>query len=159
MTAPSLPDKAVVKAAILSHLRDQFESRIQASKKTRVAGNDHESKAEGKYDTLSIEENYLADGLAKQAQKAISDAAEIEAMNPRAFAESDPIDLGALVELQFAHGTEWFFLAPAAGGTEIQHRHATITVLSMESPLGHQLAGARVGDQIEKPRASVIRIC
>ncbi|MEI6034240.1 MAG: hypothetical protein WCS65_08195 [Verrucomicrobiae bacterium] len=54
-------------ASVLGRLREEFESRSRVSKMTREGGNDAESKAEGKYDTLAIEENYLADGLAKQA--------------------------------------------------------------------------------------------
>jgi len=151
-------NKEALRAAILNHLRDQFESRLQASKKTRSAGNDAESKAEGKYDTLSIEENYLADGLAKQAHDAAAEAAEIESMPLPAFGPNDPIDLGALVELQFADGTEWFFLASAAGGVEVIHQEKTITVLSLESPLGSKLIGARVGDSLKDPSARILAV-
>ncbi|MFY8215095.1 MAG: hypothetical protein ACOVMP_00665 [Chthoniobacterales bacterium] len=151
-------NKEALRAAILNHLRDQFESRLQASKKTRSAGNDSESKAEGKYDTLSIEENYLADGLAKQAHDAAAEAAEIESMPLPAFGPDDPIDLGALVELQFADGTEWFFMASAAGGLEVIHFGKTITVLSLESPLGSRLIGARVGDSITTPSARILAV-
>jgi len=151
-------NKDSVKAAILSRLGDQFETRLSASKKTRSAGNDSESKAEGKYDTLSIEENYLADGLAKQAHDAAADAAEIERMPTPEFGPEDPIDLGAMVKLEFADGAEWFFLASAAGGTEIEYDGIVITVLSAESPLGSQLIGARVGATIYNPTARILKV-
>jgi transcription elongation GreA/GreB family factor len=151
-------NKETVRAAVLNHLRDQFESRLQASKKTRSAGNDAESKAEGKYDTLSIEENYLADGLAKQAYDAAAEAAEVESMPLPAFGPDDPIDLGALVELQFADETEWFLLASAAGGTEVVHQGNNITVLSLESPLGSRLIGAHVGDSITTPSTRILQV-
>jgi len=85
-------NKQEIVASILDRLREEFESRNRVSKLTREGGNDAESKAEGKYDTLAIEENYLADGLAKQAVAAAEAIAEIEKMPLRSFSKGDPID-------------------------------------------------------------------
>ncbi|MFZ4680981.1 MAG: hypothetical protein ACOYMS_00640, partial [Terrimicrobiaceae bacterium] len=63
----SVMNKTLLIQAIIDVLREEFETLQTSSKRTRAAGNDAESKAEGKYDTRSTEENYLADGLAKQA--------------------------------------------------------------------------------------------
>ena len=78
-------NKKEIVASILEQLREEFENRNRVSKITREVGNDAESKAEGKYDTLAIEENYLADGLAKQALAAAEAMAEIEKMPLRTF--------------------------------------------------------------------------
>ena len=58
--------KSKIIEVVLEHLRADFERRQAAARRTREQGNDAESKSEGKYDTRSIEENYLADGLARQ---------------------------------------------------------------------------------------------
>jgi hypothetical protein len=151
-------NKSEIVASILDRLREEFESRSRVSKITRVGGNDAESKAEGKYDTLAIEENYLADGLAKQALAAAQAMVEIKKMPLRAFTADDPIDLGALVQLEFSAAKEWFFLAPSGGGTGVQHEATPVTVITPGSPLGSKLIGSRVGDRTTLPAARIIRV-
>ena len=151
-------NKQEIVASILDRLREEFETRSRVSKITREGGNDAESKAEGKYDTLAIEENYLADGLAKHALAAAEAMAEIEKMPLRTFSADDPIDLGALVEIEFPGAKEWFFLAPSSGGTEVQHEGTTVTVITPESPLGSQLIRSRVGSRTAAPAARIIRV-
>lgn len=156
---PQPMNKQEIVASLLDRLREEFETRSRASKATRQGGNDSESKAEGKYDTLAIEENYLADGLARQAHAAAEAVAEIEKMPLRQFAEGDAIDPGALVEIEFPGAREWFFLASAGGGgTEVVYGGTTVTVVTPESPLGSQLVGARVGDRTKAPAARIIRV-
>lgn len=141
---------------ILERLREEFESRRRISKSTRQEGNDAESKAENKYDTLSIEENYLADGLARHALAAAGAIADIENLPLRNFGGDEPIDLGALVELEFPDSSEWFFLAPSGGGTEVQYEGVLITVITPDSPLGSQLPGARPGDRTTAPNGRIV---
>ncbi len=155
---PQPMNKQEIVASLLDRLREEFETRSRASKATRQGGNDAESKAEGKYDTLAIEENYLADGLARQALAAAEAVAEIEKMPLRQFAEGDAIDPGALVEIEFPGAREWFFLASAGGGTEVAYGGTTVTVVTPESPLGSQLVGARVGDRTNATAARIIRV-
>ena len=151
-------NKAEIIREILHSLREDFESRLRVSKTTRELGNNSESRAEGKYDTLSIEENYLADGLARQAESAAQAITLIEKTQLRAFANNDPIDLSALIEIQFAHATEWFFLAPVAGGTEVICAGTPVTVVTPESPLGKQLLGSHAGGKIKSPAAQILRV-
>ena len=150
--------KSDIVALILERLREEFESRRRISKSTRQEGNDAESKAESKYDTLSIEENYLADGLAKQALAAAAAIADIEKLPLRDFGGDEQIDFGALVELEFTGSTEWFFLAPSGGGTEVLYEGTTITVITPDSPLGSQLPGARPGDRTIAPHGRVVGV-
>lgn len=151
-------NKTEILATILEQLREEFEARRRSSKQTRVEGNDPETKAVSKYDTLAIEENYLADGLAKQAFAASEAIAEIEKMVLREFASDEPIDLGALIEVEFFDGKEWFFLAPAGGGTEVAHARETVTVITPESPLGSKLIGSCSDDGITLPSARILRV-
>jgi transcription elongation GreA/GreB family factor len=152
-------DKSAILQAIIEQLRADFEHRQNISRKTRAAGNDSESKAENKYDTLSTEENYLADGLARQALAAAEAASALEKLRLESFGVSDPIDLGALVQVEFPDRTcEWFLLAPAAGGTEIEHEGETIVVLTPESPLGAALIGRLAGDSTPQPKARIVTV-
>lgn len=149
-------NKSLLLQAILEALREEFESFRDSSRKTRAAGNDEESKSEGKYDTRSIEENYLADGLAKQAQAMAAAAAAYEKLEIRSFDEDSEIDLGALIRLEFSGGVqEWFFLGPGGGGIEVICEGTPVTVITPESPLGSQLMEKKIGDQTTTPATTI----
>lgn len=148
-------DKSRIVFLILEQLREAFGARHAASRQTRAAGNDEQSKAENKYDTQSIEQNYLADGLARQAQAAMQAAAAYEKLRLHQFSPHEPIDLGALVELEFSDGREWFFLGPAGGGIAVIHDGKSVTVLTPEAPLGAQLLDRRAGDTFAHPPATI----
>jgi transcription elongation GreA/GreB family factor len=141
-------EKSAIIHAVLEHLRGDFERRQSAAKRTRQQGNDAESKSEGKYDTRSTEENYLADGLARQALEAAKAAEVIEKTPIRNFEKSDGIDVGAVVELRFDKETEFFLIATTGGGTEVVWDQKTILVLTPESPLGSRLMGRRAGERV-----------
>ncbi len=140
--------KSKIIEVVLEHLRADFERRQSAARRTREQGNDAESKSEGKYDTRSTEENYLADGLARQALEAAAAAEAIEQMPIRDFARGEAIDLSALVDLEFAKETEFFLIATAGGGTEVVWDKKTIVVLTPESPLGSRLIGHHEGERV-----------
>lgn len=145
--------------AVLQELRREFEQRRQAAKNTRASGNDPESKAEDKYDTRSTEENYLADGLAKQAAAAGEAAMALEKMPLREFGKEEPADLGALLQVDFGEeDREWFLLVPAGGGMEVQAEGLAVTLLNPESPLGQVLMGSRMGETLPQPGASIVTI-
>lgn len=144
--------------AIHLGLKEDFNTFRRASQQTRQSGSDDESKSDGKYDTQSTEANYLADGQAKQAHEVVLAAATYDAMEPRDFGTFDPIDLGALIELNINKQSQWFFLGPAYGGLEIYLDHQNITVITPESPIGAQLLHLRVGDCIASPEAEILSI-
>ncbi len=152
-------DKQEVIRAVFDWLRAEFEAFTTISKQTRSSGNDDESKAEGKYDTRSTEDNYLADGQAKQAYHAAEAIAAWEAITIRDFAKDDPIDTGALVEVRFDNGDQdWLLIGPAAGGVDVKVGRRQFTVVTPESPLGGQLCGLRVGDSTRQPKAEILRV-
>lgn len=151
-------NKTLLIQAITDALCDKFETLQESSRKTRMTGNDTETKAEGKYDTRSIEENYLADGFSHHA-KAVADAmAVFKSMPLRSFDATTPIHVSALVHVEFPEEKEWFFLAPAAGGTVVRVEGVDVTVLSLESPLASQLIGLKTGDQTTSPSARILSV-
>ena len=148
-------DKAAVIKAIVEAIEAEFDTLRRTSRATRTAGNDEESKAEGKYDTRSTEDNYLADGLARQAHSAAHAGTAWKDFAPRAFGAGEPIDLGALVLLEFPDESRWFFLGPAGGGVEVTCEGVPVITLTPESPLARQLAGLKVGAATASPRATI----
>ena len=148
-------DKQQIVQAILERLTVDFETHQTTSKRTRAASNDTETKSEGKYDTRSTEENYLADGLAKKPLAAAQAAKAFKDFSFEEFSSTQPISLSALVELSFDDDHAWFFLGPAAGGLEIECGGELVTVLTTGSSLGNQILGKKVGDLILAPRAKI----
>jgi len=148
-------DKEQIVQAILERLRADFETHQTTSKMTRAAGNDAETKSEGKYDTRSTEENYFADGLAKKALAAAQAAKAFRDLPFEEFSSTQPINLGALVEVSFNDVHAWFFLGPAAGGIEVECAGELVTVITTGSALGKQILGKKVGDWISAPKAKI----
>lgn len=151
-------NKAAILEAIIASLQSEFDALRSMSQKTRAAGNDAESKAEGKYDTRSTEDNYLADGLARQARAAAQAASVYNDFTAPQFGPDTPIDLGALVQLALREETLWFFLGPAGGGIDVMCDGIAITVLTPESPIGKRLMGLKAGDSTHSPKANVCSV-
>jgi transcription elongation GreA/GreB family factor len=67
-------------------------------------------------------------------------------MTARDFKAGEPIDLGALVEVEADGERSLYFIGPKGGGLEIKHGRQEITVISPQSPLGQNLTGKKAGD-------------
>lgn len=143
---------------ITQALQDKIHTLHESSQKTRAVGNDEQNKSEGKYDTRSTEENYLADGFARQALVATETLAAFKGMQIKGFTDNTPIETSALIQVNIAQELFWFLLAPVAGGLEVTHEGNEVTVLSLDSPLGSQLNGLKVGDQIQSPQAKILSV-
>lgn len=137
--------------AIRAELRARFDRLARAAKDAHAAATDPGSKAESKYDTRSLEASYLAAGQARQLEELSRDVSLFDAVTLPDFGIDDPVDAGALVEVELRGESTWFLLSPAAGGLEITHDGLEITLLTPESALYQKLLGLRVGDQLEDP--------
>lgn len=137
--------------AIRAELRSRLDRLTRAAREAHAAATDPGSKAESKYDTRSLEASYLAAGQARQVDELARDIGLFEALSLPAFNMDDPIDAGALVEVDLHGESAWFLLAPAAGGLEISHEGIEITLLTPESALYQKLLGLRTGDSLDDP--------
>ena len=59
----------------------------------------------------------------------------------------DSIGIGALLELDQGGTTEFYFIGPTAGGTEVEMDGTEILIITPESPLGSQLMGLEAGQK------------
>lgn len=144
-----------MKATLLEPIRAELRARLarlsNAAIEAHAAATDPGSKAEGKYDTRSLEASYLAAGQARQVTE-LADAVRLfESLSLPDFAMDDPIDAGALVEVEVAGEPSWFLLAPAGGGVSVTHQGREITLLTPSSALYQKLCGLQVGDTLEDP--------
>jgi transcription elongation GreA/GreB family factor len=138
--------RAIIKK-IIAKLVGELEIYFRAAQFSRAEATHESSKAESKYDTRGLEASYLARGQSKQAAELEAAIAEFEKLPIKKFGPDDPINLGALVELENGGENFFYFIGPRAGGTEVLHDKKEILVITPQSPLGEQLFGKKSGDR------------
>jgi len=146
---PAIPlNKPILVQQIIAHLAGELELYGKAARAAHAEATHEQSKAENKYDTRGLEASYLAHGQARQAAEVSQAIQQFESLELRAFGAHDPVDLGALVELETRGEHSFYFIGPRAGGTELVLQGKTVLVLTPPSPLGRQLVGKRPGDRL-----------
>ena len=142
-------DKKEILEKIIANLRLEYAALTKALADSSAAATDPDSKAEGKYDTRSLEMSYLASGQARQAESLEQAIDQLESWTIREFSVTDRVASGALVEVEREGVWENYFLLPAGGGVTVEHEGQSVTVLTSESPLFELLDGARMGEPLE----------
>ena len=140
-------NKRVIIKKIIARLTEELQVYFRAAQFSRAEATHESSKAESKYDTRGLEASYLARGQSKQAAELEAAIAEFEKLSVRNFGAGEPIDLGALVELEHGGENLFYFIGPRAGGTEVLHDKKEILVITPQSPLGEQLMGKKSGQE------------
>lgn len=134
---------------IVAHLSGELEAYALSARAAHEEATHEQSKAENKYDTRGLEASYLARGQSRQAAETEQARELYAALEVRAFGPGDPIDLSALVKVESGRETDWYFVGPRAGGTEIEDGKRTILLITPQSPLGAQLVGRKQGDRFK----------
>ena len=151
-----------MKSRILSQIRTELRARLdvlmRAAREAHAAATDPGSKAEGKYDTRSLEASYLAAGQARQVDELAEAVRVFETFTLPDFAMADPIGPGALVEVDRNGETSLLLLVPAAGGMVLHMEDREFTLLSPASNLYQNLLGRRGGDYLEELELLVIEV-
>lgn len=143
---------------IRSDLRERLDRLARAAMEAHAAATDPSSKAESKYDTRNLEASYLASGQAKQVDELAEAFRVFEAWNPPDYEMTETIDSGALVEVEMADETCYFLLAPAAGGTVVEHEGMEITLLTPASALYQTLQGMKMGGRSANPDLMITEV-
>lgn len=142
-------NKAALIAKIVASLDAELARYAASARAAHEEATHEQSRAENKYDTRGLEASYLARGQSRQAAETLRAREEFAALKGRKFGPDDPIDTGAVVELEGPGGLSTYFIGPSAGGTEIVHQRKTVLVITAQSPLGRQLLGRKQGDRLE----------
>lgn len=144
-----------MKSALLTKVRNELRSRLEvlsrAAMDAHAAATDPGSKAEGKYDTRSLEASYLAAGQARQVDELAEAVRIFGGLALPDFGANDTIDAGALVEVELGGESLFYLLAPASGGLELSHEGREVTLLTPASALYQKLLGLEVGDTLDAP--------
>lgn len=142
------------KAQLLSHILDELkkvhQTAVDAAMRAYETATDEENVPEHKYDTLSLEASYLAQGQAQRVAECEEDLEKFTQLTPKNFDVDDHIAMGCLVKLIDEDDDEkYVFLGPAAGGLKITFNGMEITVVTPSAPLGHSLSGKMLDDEID----------
>ena len=142
-------NKQAVIQAIVAKLGDELRVYLKAAQASREEATHESSKAENKYDTRGLEASYLARGQSRQIAELEAAVTEFHKLGAREFKAGEPIDVGALVELEQGKERTFYFIGPRAGGTEVEFKKQEILVITPQSPLGEQLMGRKQGEVLQ----------
>ncbi|QWV97548.1 GreA/GreB family elongation factor [Geomonas nitrogeniifigens] len=135
---------------IIERLAQDLSVLSNAAKTAHEAAIHEENVPDNKYDTLSLEASYVAQGQANRAQELKRALQAYQRLTLHPFGEGDSIRLTALVTLEDEEGTaKTFFIGPQEGGLKLQPDGEEILVITAASPLGSELIGKSLGDEVE----------
>ena len=150
------PMKLHLLEQIRRELRAQLERLSKAAHEAHAAATDPGGKAEGKYDTRSLEASYLAAGQARQVDELAESVRIFDGLQLVDFQVDDAIDSTALVEVELRGERVFFLLVPTAGGLVIPHEGGEVTLLTPESALYRKLLEMRLGESLDEPPLRVV---
>ncbi len=140
---------------IIAQLTADLNLYYKAALSARAEATDPQSKAENKYDTRGLEASYLARGQSRQAAETEASIEEFRKMPVKDFGPEEPVNIGALVELEGKGEKMLYFIASRAGGLEVVVEKREILVITPQSPLGQELVGKIQGQKLRLEIAGV----
>ncbi|MFT4720123.1 MAG: hypothetical protein ACI9SB_001292 [Candidatus Azotimanducaceae bacterium] len=142
-------DKVSLLTDILAALAIAQTQALNAAAQAHETATHTENVAENKYDTLGLEAAYLAHGQSQRVLTCSADLKAFESLRPTPWQTDDAIDLGALICLSSDDAaSRWLYLGPGAGGLRMSFAGTEVVVVTPAAPLGQQLQGRYLGDDI-----------
>lgn len=139
------------KVKILHELTSRVQKDLDQAKEALSTARQHASeeglKAEGKYDTRSIEAGYLAGAL----QVRVTELEQEMALLGEISFEFDyhQLSIGSLAEIELNQNRRFYFISSTSGGSLINIDNCPILVISAFSPIAAAAIGLTVGDTFE----------
>ncbi|TGU74514.1 transcription elongation factor GreAB [Geomonas terrae] len=128
---------------------------MKAAKAAHEAAIHEENIPDNKYDTLSLEASYVAQGQANRAQEIKRALQAYRGLSLQPFDASAEIRLTALVTLEGDDGAlKTVFIGPQEGGLKLLLDGEEVLVITPSSPMGRELIGKSLGDTVEIGSAS-----
>lgn len=152
-------DKTLLLARIVETLARDEEVLRRAAQAAYEAATAEENIAENKYDTLSLEASYLATGQARRTAEIRQSLLAYQQLLLRDYDPARGIQISNLVTLEDESGDQrLLFLGPEAAGLKIGSGDKQVTVITPRSPLGQQLLGKKVDDEVSLVVAGVTQV-
>lgn len=143
-------EKDLILRRIVENLSKDLAVLLQAAKTAHEAAVHEENIPDNKYDTLSLEASYIAQGQANRAQEIRAALEAYRSLSLHPFEEGSAIRLTALVTLEAEDGTtKTVFIGPEAGGLKVKEDGREVILITPHSPLGRELIGKVAGDAVE----------
>lgn len=146
-------DKTIIIEQITAQLKKELSLTLIAANNAHKAATDDQSVAETQYDTLAIEQSYLAEGQSRRVDEIKYAIKRLQSIPPEALTTKLKINIGSVVQLEKdIDKQQWFFLAPVAGGYRckltVQDNTINMVVITPESPLGKAMMNKQLDDEI-----------
>ncbi|MBA6288377.1 hypothetical protein H4J61_05690 [Colwellia sp. MB3u-4] len=146
-------DKNSIIGQITEQLQQELVLALVAANNAHKAATDDQSVAETQYDTLAIEQSYLAEGQSRRVDEIRYAIKRLQSIPLTALQKKPEINIGSVVQLEKdIDKQQWFFLAPAAGGYRcklaVQSNTINIVVITPQSPIGAAMMGKVLDDEI-----------
>lgn len=135
---------------------------MKAAKAAHEAAIHEENIPDNKYDTLSLEASYVAQGQANRAQEIKLALQAYRGLSLQAFDASAEIRLTAMVALEGDDGAlKTVFIGPQEGGLKLLLDGEEVLVITAGSPMGRELIGKSLGDTVEIGNTSyeIVDLC
>ncbi len=145
----SLPDKALVREALLAEMRAALAAMARSARDAAEGATHEENRSEGDKDMRATEESYVARGKAMRTEELADELARAESSAFRVYTATDPIGPGALVRVLIDDAPRVFLVSAYGGGRTLKLDGVEITVVAPATPVGAALVGKRVGDDFE----------
>ena len=143
-------DKATLLTRIVAALETDMEVLRRAAQTAYEAATAEENIAENKYDTLGLEASYLATGQARRTAEIRQALLTYQQLRLREYDPAQGVQVSNLVTLEDEDGGQrLLFLGPEAAGLKIGEGDELVTVITSRSPLGQQLVGKKIDDEVK----------
>jgi transcription elongation GreA/GreB family factor len=146
-------DKTVIINQVTKQLKKELAFALVAANNAHKAATDDQSVAETQYDTLAIEQSYLAEGQSRRVDEIKYAIKRLQNIPLEALKPKLKINIGSVVQLEKdIDKQQWFFLAPVAGGYRCKltlvNDTINVVVITPESPLGAGMMGKVLDDEV-----------
>lgn len=142
-------DKPSLLAQIVATLEHDLDVLTRAAQTAYEVATAEENIAENKYDTLGLEASYLATGQARRSAEIRKALLTYQQLLLRDYDPARGVQVSNLVTLEDEDGGQRrLFLGPEAAGLKIGEGDGLVTVITPRSPLGQQLVGKKVDDEV-----------
>lgn len=141
--------KKLVHRLIIERLAADLALLSEAARTAHEAAIHEENIPDNKYDTLSLEASYVAQGQANRAQEIKRALHAYRTLTLQQFTGDAAVRLTALVTLEAEDGSvKVLFIGPQEGGLKLRVEGEEIMVITAGSPLGTALIGKCTGDEV-----------
>ncbi|HGM5580941.1 TPA: GreA/GreB family elongation factor [Pseudomonas putida] len=152
-------DKPTLLARIIDTLEHDMEVLRRAAQTAYETATAEENIAENKYDTLGLEASYLATGQARRTAEIRQALLSYQQLVLRDYDPARGIQLSNRVTLEDEQERrQQLFLGPEGAGLKIGEGPGQVTVITPRSPLGQQLIGKKVDDEVSLVLAGVTQL-